>query len=432
MADTVVEQVAERLDIPPSEARLVLNALSKLIHQQAEQEGRVRVPGIGIFERAAGDETLQFTPDTALERVVNHRYAGMAPAAAPPAADTPASSVSEATAATPPVAAETSGVEDDDVTSSEDVPAENTLEEDMPKEDTPEENTPEEDTPADGADDMAAETFGYVAPEPTPASADAAEAEGKAETTPSVGGGDEDSAPTLEPVDADEGVPVAASGDAPPAADTPDESRDSADGGDQAQPVTDEATPNRAPALIGLILALLLAAGAAWWLLTDEPTAPPETPDTAVVEPEPADETDQTSPDEVTDPEGADNAAGEGRDESADSDEPDALADGVGADDLPTGAGAIDPTLGGFALVVASVPSEEDAEAIEASYRDTITDDPLPTALLASQTGDTVRYRVGVGQFSTQEEALAARDARSDVLPGDAWVLRLRPDMARN
>ena len=233
-----------------------------------------------------------------------------------------------------------------------------------------------------------------------------------------------------EPEDADEGTPVTASSDTAPAADTPDESSDGADGDDQAQPVTEEATPNRAPALIGLVLALLLAAGAAWWLLTDEPTTSPETPDMGVVEPEPADETERTPPDPAT--EAADDAADEVLDEAASTAGAEALADGVGTDDLPTGAGTIDPTLGGFALVVASVPSEEDAEAIEANYRAAITNDPLPAALLVSRTGDATRYRVGIGQFATQEEALAARDARSDVLPGDAWVLRLTPDMARN
>ena len=424
MADTVVEQVAERLGIPPSEARLVLNALSKLIHQQAEQEGRVRVPGIGIFERVEGNESLQFTPDAALERVVNHRYAGMAPAAAPPAAAPPAA-VSEAAEAAPPVDSETSDVEDDDAKSTEDVPAAEAMEEDALEEDAL-----EEDTAADGTDAMTADTSGYVTPETTPAAPDTAEAEGEAETTPSAGVEDEDSAAMPEPEDADEGTPVTASSDTAPAADTPDESSDGADGDDQAQPVTEEATPNRAPALIGLVLALLLAAGAAWWLLTDERTAPPETPDTAVVEPEPADETDQTPPDPAT--EAADDAADEVLDEAASTAEAEALADGVDTDDLPTGAGTIDPTLGGFALVVASVPSEEDAEAIEANYRAAITNDPLPTALLVSRTGDTTRYRVGIGQFATQEEALAARDARSDVLPGDAWVLRLTPDMARN
>lgn len=429
MADTVVEQVAERLDIPPSEARLVLNALSKLIHQQAEQEGRVRVPGIGIFERVEGNESLQFTPDAALERVVNHRYAGMAPAAAPPAAAPPAA-VSEAAEAAPPVASETSDVEDDDAKSTEDVPAEETMEEDALEKDPLEEDPLEEDTAADGTDAMAADTSGYVTPETTPAAPDTAEAEGEAETTPSAGVEDEDSAAMPEPEDADEGTPVTASSDTAPAADTPDESSDGADGDDQAQPVTEEATPNRAPALIGLVLALLLAAGAAWWLLTDEPTTSPETPDMGVVEPEPADETERTPPDPAT--EAADDAADEVLDEAASTAGAEALADGVGTDDLPTGAGTIDPTLGGFALVVASVPSEEDAEAIEANYRAAITNDPLPAALLVSRTGDATRYRVGIGQFATQEEALAARDARSDVLPGDAWVLRLTPDMARD
>jgi nucleoid DNA-binding protein len=403
MADTVVEQVAERLDIPPSEARLVLNALSKLIHQQAEQEGRVRVPGIGIFAQAADDAPLQFTPDAALERVVNHRYAGMASAAAPPVADAPGAA-SEATAGAPPIAAKTSDAKDDDAQSSEIVSVAETMEENTPEEDTPEEDTPEEDTAA----------------------------EDETETTPSVGVEDKDSAATPEAEDKEQAASASASGDAPPAADPADTAGDHADGEEQTQPVTEEATPNSAPALIGLVLALLLAAGAAWWLLTDDAAVPPETPDTAVVEPEPADETDQTSPDPAPSPAAPADGPDEAVDEVAPTAEANALADGVDPSALPSGAGTIDPALGGFALVVASVPSAEDAEAIEANYREAIANDPLPTALLVSQTGDATRYRVGIGQFATQDEALTVRDARSEVLPGDAWVLRLTPAMARN
>jgi len=404
MADTVVEQVAERLDIPPSEARLVLNALSKLIHQQAEQEGRVRVPGIGIFAQATDDAPLEFTPDAALERVVNHRYAGMAAAAAPTVADAP-DAASEATAGGPPGAAASSHATDEDARSAENTSAEETMEEDAPEED---------------------------APATTPASPDAAEAEDETETTPSVRVEHKDSAATLAAEDEEQAVSASASGDASAPSDPTDATGGHADGDERTQPVTEEATPNSAPALIGLVLALLLAAGAAWWLLTDDPAAPPETPDTAVVEPEPADETDQTPPDPATAPAAPADGADEAVDEVAPTAEPNALADGVDPSALPSGAGTIDPTLGGFALVVASVPSVEDAEAIEANYRDAITNDPLPTALLVLQTEDATRYRVGIGQFATQDEALAVRDARSEVLPGDAWVLRLTPAMARN
>ena len=424
MADTVVEQVAERLDIPPSEARLVLNALSKLIHQQAEQEGRVRVPGIGIFAQATDDAPLAFTPDAALERVVNHRYAGMASAAAPPVADAPGAA-SEAAAGGPSVAAASSDATDDAAPSAENTSAEETMEQDAPEQDAP-----EQDAPADGPDAMAAETSGYVAPATPPASPDTAEAEaeGATDTTPSVRVEDKDSAATPEAEDKEQAVSASASGDAPPASDPTDATGGHADGDERTQPAAEEATPNSAPALIGLVLALLLAAGAAWWLLTDDPAAPPETPDTAVVEPEPADETDQPAPDPAPPADGADEAI----EEVAPTAEPNALAEGVDPSALPSGAGTIDPALGGFALVVASVPSAEDAEAIEANYRDAIANDPLPTALLVSQTGDVTRYRVGIGQFATQDEALAVRDARSEVLPGDAWVLRLTPAMARN
>lgn len=423
MADTVVEQVAERLDIPTSEARLVLNALSKLIHQQAEQEGRVRVPGIGIFEQKAGDEALRFTPDAALERVVNHRYAGMAPAAsAPPAADA-SSSEAEHTGTVPPIAVEASEEKeaqaaDPGATSAEETPAEGTREADAPGEDAAKEATSERGVV------QSSQTTPAIVAASSPGGSDPDGEEETAPPAPERDGPDDRHEP--EGTDDADAPTDGAAAEVTPSSDAPDESRDGGDGA--AEPVTEQAAPNRTPALIGLLLALLLAAGAAWWLLTDEPADPPGASDVAVMEPEPADETDQPAPDPATDPEAADETS-----DAADvPDEERALTDGVSPDDLPAGADAIDPTLGGFALVVASVPSEEDAEAIEADYRDAVADDPLPTALLVLQSGDTTRYRVGIGQFATQDEALAVRDARSDVLPGDAWVLRLTPDMARN
>lgn len=76
MPDSVIARVADRLDIQPEQTDRVLRTLAQLIKKQSARDGRVRVPGLGVFQRTK--DILTFEPDAALAEAVNHRYAGLA------------------------------------------------------------------------------------------------------------------------------------------------------------------------------------------------------------------------------------------------------------------------------------------------------------------------------------------------------------------
>ena len=83
----------------------------------------------------------------------------------------------------------------------------------------------------------------------------------------------------------------------------------------------------------------------------------------------------------------------------------------------------IDRTAGGYTLVVFSDFSNSNANRVAATYGD----QGFRTGVLDDQDGGRTRFRVGVGQFSTLEEAVAARDRLAgDGLPDDAWVRRIQ------
>jgi len=393
MAHAVVDQVAERLDIPPSEARLVLNALSKLIYQQAEREGRVRVPNIGIFEMEPDGE-LTFAADHALKRVVNHRYAAL-----PVAPGVEEVVTSDAPASIPPLVPP---VEETPPLDAEPVPDEK----------------PEVEEPAPATEEAVAEPAEEEArAKPT----DIASPETEADEESSEPDAEEVDAPLLAAGSLDADVEAQDAADEPPTSDDKPQTEEDSSSDAPSPPPSEEPERKRAPVIAGVMLALALAAGAGWWLLSDSPPSDPAD-DIAAVE---------TAPPDETEPAPADDAAPD--DAEALAQPPEAVADADASDDVfPTGTEPINPSLGGFALVVASVPSADDADAIEAQFRSALEDDPLPTAVLTSETDGTTRFRVAIGQFASTDEALEAREARGDALPGDAWVLRLTADMARN
>lgn len=75
MPDSVVARVADRLNIQPEQTDRVLRTLAQLIKKQSARDGRVRIPGLGVF-RQAGD-ALSFEPDAGLAEAVNHRFVGL-------------------------------------------------------------------------------------------------------------------------------------------------------------------------------------------------------------------------------------------------------------------------------------------------------------------------------------------------------------------
>ena len=82
----------------------------------------------------------------------------------------------------------------------------------------------------------------------------------------------------------------------------------------------------------------------------------------------------------------------------------------------------IDTNAGGFTIVVFSETSQSSATDVVQRYRG----EGFRSDLLSSEDGGVSRYRVGVGQFATLEEAVDARNQLAgNELPQDAWVHRL-------
>lgn len=89
-------------------------------------------------------------------------------------------------------------------------------------------------------------------------------------------------------------------------------------------------------------------------------------------------------------------------------------------------AAGIVPAEGGWTLVVASRTTEQEAESIRAQYANALQSANVPIDVLPSTGSDgTTRYRVVVGQFSSQEAVRNLQDEYSTVVPSDAWPLAL-------
>lgn len=113
--------------------------------------------------------------------------------------------------------------------------------------------------------------------------------------------------------------------------------------------------------------------------------------------------------------------------------EQDATSDDTSTDDAQStpaearsAASGIVPAEGGWTLVVASRTTEQEAESIRTQYADALQAANVPVDVLPSEGSDgTTRYRVVVGQFSSQEAVRSLQDEYSAVVPSDAWPLAL-------
>ncbi|SHK03227.1 SPOR domain-containing protein [Rhodothermus profundi] len=152
------------------------------------------------------------------------------------------------------------------------------------------------------------------------------------------------------------------------------------------------------------LLVVMLGAVAVWFLLfsrPSEPEVPPPAP--------PQTETERLAPPETT------VAA-----------LPPPVDTAVAEPETPTTeAPPARPPTGSYALIVGSVTSQAAAERLADRYRRALANQDLPVTVVATPMNGTTRYRVAVGRYGSPEEALAAKRQLSNVLPPDAWVLRL-------
>lgn len=146
---------------------------------------------------------------------------------------------------------------------------------------------------------------------------------------------------------------------------------------------------------------------------TNTNSTPVETPQQSTTPPE-------TDP--VTDPAaagGTETVAGGGSVDSPDNTTPQATPPAPVAQRI-----GFDLTRGGYTVVVASREQVQEAERIADSFFDTFGSSQLAIDLLSADVNASTWYRVGIGQFSSRERAIAFKDSDSR-LPSDAWILRI-------
>ena len=85
----------------------------------------------------------------------------------------------------------------------------------------------------------------------------------------------------------------------------------------------------------------------------------------------------------------------------------------------------IDRSRGGWTVVVTSKEDRFEAEEIADNFAQKLSGSLFPIGILTTNDFANIRYRVGVGQFSTREEARAFITRSGSDLPGDAWLLRI-------
>ena len=88
----------------------------------------------------------------------------------------------------------------------------------------------------------------------------------------------------------------------------------------------------------------------------------------------------------------------------------------------------IDRAEGGWTIVVASRIDPNEAKSLFEAYQQRFQGAGLPVDILTGTSGGQTRYRVTVGQYTTQQAAVTALEQLQDRLPDDAWPLRVQPN----
>lgn len=191
--------------------------------------------------------------------------------------------------------------------------------------------------------------------------------------------------------------------------------------------------------LVSLIVGILIA-GAAWFMagqqgLVPPPgkvlaslqsptstsptsTSPPASETAPSAQEDAAPSTDDTgSPSAETSPtEASSSPASAGEDSEGDR----------AASESPAAAG-FTPDGGNWTISVASRADRSVAEDLADSYRNRFSATELPVDIVTGTVDGQERHRVGVGQFSTRDEARAAIAEYDDSLPPGAWPVQISP-----
>lgn len=383
---SITPLLAERLDISTDRAETLLRSMLQELKSRAASEG-VHLSELGTFEEENG--TLTFIPSPSLRRRVNHQFEGLSPedlsappsarpeAEAPPSLRESARGVSEAEDEPPP----SEGGDD------KSIPTIDPVEED------------EDSEPAGPPDDPASES------EHPPSSAEGTSTESEEPTDQSI--------PTLDPLEA-ENNGTQADAQSPDAPHEPE-------GKPAAEEDEEEAStsPIGTYPVISSLLLFVILLGVGWFVLTETnlwSSSPPpyETSDPATTQP--------------ANPEGSSQSEAPGsNDDMSDDTQPDRYAGVQPGDETGEPQGPSDDAgTGTWTVVVASLSSRTEAEAMAADYRDQFaTVEVMPTTVNDGNKDRTL-YRVTVGRYNSEVAAERARKQNSSTMPSDAWIHELK------
>ncbi len=195
----------------------------------------------------------------------------------------------------------------------------------------------------------------------------------------------------------------------------------------------DEKSSSSAPRIFVSLLVLLLLGGGAWYILGQRGLVPtPRTtfaqlsttvqsltagaPSSSTESPPP--DTDTTASTDAS----AEESTSQSGDASAQSTDSSSSSNAQSA----ASADSIDPSAGGWSIVVASRAESDAAESLAQTYRDRFVNRDVPVDVIEGTVNNSTRYRVGIGQFDSQSDAQSFLKNFDSKLPDGAWSLNLQ------
>lgn len=457
MSDTITAHVADRLNLNAEQTERVLRTLAALIKKQSARDGRVRVPGLGVFTQV--EEQLDFQPDLSLSQAVNYKFAGLESVSLQTSEEAELAEVSE------PEDTKTELVEESPEESAESAASSQVLigmeeppaipffsppsEEEVPEEEHPiathEEDQPSEDSLVEETGSVEEESEG-VHSEPDfvdTASEEVVEevTEGEQEeilVAPILQDSEAEEsteadvvieASVMEGVTTDEALSIQ-SGLKNRSEQKPERPKDLPPAPPLRRRVRRQKRqqkPKMLPWVLIILFVGIVAAGSYYYFFvfdpgtssddnnvrhsTSEVTPPPSTEEQGVASEDSTAVVDSSLATAAPPPEAQ---------QQEEQPEPEQEA--------PT-SDVFDIARGGYALIVGSRTSLAGAETLADRYRQRINDATIPVGLLSGVDGNGVtRYRVAVGQVSTIPEANQLKTQLGDVIPADAWIRSVQAD----
>ena len=180
------------------------------------------------------------------------------------------------------------------------------------------------------------------------------------------------------------------------------------------------------PRVLVTLLVLVLLGGGAWYILGQRGMVPPPGQTLSrLTGPSASNQAASSAEQQAAGPSGTSGAGTSEQDAPSSSEVSEGASDSSA--DSPGGAAAtgIDPTAGGWTIVVASRADRAAATSLVDTYQQRFQNPRQPVDVVQGTVDNTTRYRVGVGQFSSRDAAEAFLKDNSDALPDGAWALAL-------